>query len=38
MNRSDRGFDPFVPTSPKINEKVRGLVHLILSLPEYQMS
>ena len=38
MNRADRGSDPFVLTPAKINEKVRGLVHLILSLPEYQMN
>ena len=38
MNRSDKGFDPFVLTSAKVNEKVRGLVHLILALPEYQMN
>lgn len=38
MNRSDKGLDPFVLTAPKVSEKVRGLVHLILALPEYQMN
>ena len=38
MNRSDKGLDPFVLTSAKVNEKVRGLVHLIMSLPEFQMN
>jgi uncharacterized protein (DUF1800 family) len=38
MSRVDRGLDTFVPTQPKIDNKVRGLAHLILSLPEYQMN
>ncbi len=38
MNRVDAGPVPFTFTTAKVNEKVRGLVHLILSLPEYQMA
>lgn len=38
MNRNDAGPDPFAFTTTQINTKVRGLVHLILSLPEYQMA
>ncbi len=38
MNRIDTGPSPFVLTPAKVNEKVRGLVHLIMSLPEYQVS
>lgn len=38
MNRTDAGVVPFTFTEAKVREKVRGLVHLILILPEYQMS
>jgi hypothetical protein len=38
MNRVDTGYEPFRLTTAKLNEKVRGLVHLILSLPEYQIN
>jgi hypothetical protein len=38
MNRNDAGPDPFTFTATQINRKVRGLVHLIMSLPEYQMA
>jgi len=38
MNRTDAGPVPFTFTEAKVREKVRGLVHLILSLPEYQMA
>jgi uncharacterized protein (DUF1800 family) len=45
MNRIDAGYEPFRMFNPngtlntaKINEKVRGLVHLILALPEYQIN
>lgn len=34
MDTVDSGSQPFTFTPAKINEKVRGLVHLILSLPE----
>lgn len=36
MNRDDSGPVPF--TRARANTKVRGLVHLIMSLPEYQMN
>jgi uncharacterized protein (DUF1800 family) len=38
MNNNDAGPAPFTGTSTQINQKVRGLVHLIMSLPEYQMN
>ncbi|MEZ5963627.1 MAG: DUF1800 domain-containing protein [Planctomycetota bacterium] len=38
MNRTDAGVVPFTFTEAKVREKVRGLAHLILSLPEYQMA
>jgi hypothetical protein len=38
MNRVDTGVVPFTFTPAKISEKVRGLVHLILALPEYQLN
>ena len=38
MNRIDSGSSPFQLTAAKVNEKVRGLVHLIMSLPEYQVN
>lgn len=38
MNRVDSGPVPFTFTEAKVREKVRGLVHLILTLPEYQIA
>lgn len=41
MNRTDAGYEPFRFTQGvggKVSEKVRGLVHLILALPEYQIN
>lgn len=38
MNRVDSGPQPFTLTQAKVNEKVRGLVHLLLATPEYQIN
>ena len=38
MNYVDAGWEPFTVTPAKVTQKVRGLVHLILSLPEYQLN
>jgi hypothetical protein len=38
MNYNDTGYAPFTLTPAVVNVKVRGLVHLILSLPEYQLN
>jgi uncharacterized protein (DUF1800 family) len=38
MNYVDSGWEPFVVTQGKLTQKVRGLVHLILSLPEFQIN
>jgi hypothetical protein len=36
MHRTDLGRETFTLTQRNVDMKVRGLVHLILSLPEYQ--
>lgn len=38
MNYNDSGYVPFTLTTGTVNVKVRGLVHLILALPEYQVN
>jgi uncharacterized protein (DUF1800 family) len=38
MHRIDAGYQPFNFSANKVSQKVRGLVHLILSLPEYSLN
>jgi hypothetical protein len=38
MNTNDAGPDPFQLTEDRVQRKVRGLAHLIMTLPEFQMN